>query len=175
MKKKKSHLHGHVIHWWGWGESSSIYVWTWQTQGNCPSQPPVTSNYTIKQTLKHLTDKSTRDSRWTLVSPFGKGPVLLKKVFGTNNRKPNQVWFHQTGFWFPCMMRGVVAAEDWAKDSWMSLQQTLLPPLLLSILSPVLALIAWWCRTAAYLQPPLLPHLSSMLHFCHFSDFLFSF
>lgn len=57
----------------------------------------IASIYTIKQTLKHLTDRSIKDSGGASLSLLGKGPVLVKNVFGTSNRKPNQEWFNQIG------------------------------------------------------------------------------
>lgn len=69
---------------------------------------------------------------------FWEGTCVTEKCIWYHNRKPNQEWFHQTGFRSPCIRRGVVVSEDRARDSWMPLQQTLPPPLLSSILSPVL-------------------------------------
>ena len=108
-----------------------------QTQGNWPNQPNAHSIYTIKQSLKHLTDRSIRDSGGVSVSLLGKGPVLVKNVFGTSNRQPNQEWFNQIRVCCPCVMRSVLGAEDRARGYRTASQQTLLPPS-----HPVLVFIA---------------------------------
>ena len=55
-----------------------------QTKGKLahPAQTPIAFICTIKEMLKHLTDKGIGDSCGVSGNPLWKGPVLVKNVFG---------------------------------------------------------------------------------------------